>query len=51
MRAAGAKVLSIDAGRTLIFDREAFFSAANDARIAIHRTVRAGCGGTFGFCH
>lgn len=35
MRAAGAKVLSIDAGRTLIFDREAFFSAANEARIAI----------------
>jgi len=35
MRAAGAKVLSIDAGHTLIFDREAFFASANEAGIAI----------------
>ena len=35
MRRAGAKVLSIDAGRTLIFDREAFFKSANEAGIAI----------------
>lgn len=35
MRVAGAKVLSIDAGRTLIFDREAFFASANEAGIAI----------------
>ena len=35
MRVAGAKVLSLDAGRALIFDREAFFASANDAGIAI----------------
>lgn len=35
MRAAGATVLSVDAGRTLIFDREAFFASANEAKIAI----------------
>ena len=35
MRIAGAKVLSIDAGRTLIFDRDAFFASANEAQIAI----------------
>ena len=35
MRLAGAKVLSIDAGHTLIFDREAFFASANEAGIAI----------------
>jgi DUF1009 family protein len=35
MRHAGAKVLSVDAGKTLIFDREAFFAAANDAGIAV----------------
>lgn len=35
MRVAGAKVLSIDAGHTLIFDREAFFASANEAGIAI----------------
>jgi UDP-2,3-diacylglucosamine hydrolase len=35
MRIAGAKVLSLDAGRTLIFDREAFFKSANEAGIAI----------------
>jgi DUF1009 family protein len=35
MRMAGAKVLSIDAGQTLIFDRGAFFTSANEAGIAI----------------
>ena len=35
MRLAGAKVLSLDAGRSLIFDREAFFASANEAGIAI----------------
>jgi DUF1009 family protein len=35
MRIAGAKVLSVDAGRTLVFDREAFFASANEAQIAI----------------
>ena len=35
MRVAGARVLSIDAGRTLIFDREAFLASANEAGIAV----------------
>lgn len=35
MRIAGATVLSVDAGRTLIFDRDAFFASANEAQIAI----------------
>jgi UDP-2,3-diacylglucosamine hydrolase len=35
MRRAGAKVLSVDAGRTLIFDRDAFFASANEAGIAV----------------
>ena len=35
MRLAGAKVLSLDAGKTLIFDREAFFASANEAGIAV----------------
>ena len=35
MRAAGATVLSLDAGRALIFDREAFFASANQAGIAV----------------
>jgi DUF1009 family protein len=35
MRIAGARVLSIDAGRTLIFDRDAFFTSANEAGIAV----------------
>jgi DUF1009 family protein len=35
MRAAGAKVLSVDAGRTLIFERDAFLAAANEAGIAV----------------
>jgi DUF1009 family protein len=35
MRIAGARCLSIDAGKTLIFDRDAFFASANDAGIAV----------------
>ena len=35
MRLAGAKVLSLDAGKTLIFDRDAFFASANEAGIAV----------------
>jgi DUF1009 family protein len=35
MRIAGAKVLSIDAGRTLIFDRDVFLASANEAQIAV----------------
>jgi len=35
MRVAGASLLSIDAGKTLIFDRDAFFASANEAGIAI----------------
>ena len=35
MRVAGARVLSIDAGRTLIFNREAFLASANEAGIAV----------------
>lgn len=35
MRVAGAKVLSVDAGKTLIFDRDAFFASANEAGIAV----------------
>jgi DUF1009 family protein len=35
MRVAGATVLSVDAGKTLIFDREAFVASANDAGIAV----------------
>jgi UDP-2,3-diacylglucosamine hydrolase len=35
MREAGATCLCIEAGRTLLFDREAMIAAANDAGIAI----------------
>lgn len=35
MRVAGAKVLSLDAGRALIFDKDAFFKSANEGGIAI----------------
>ncbi len=35
MRVAGATALSLDAGKTLIFDREAFFASANEAGIAV----------------
>lgn len=47
MRIAGAKVLSIDQGKTLIFDQEAFFASANAAGIAIvgRDLSRRGLGG------
>ena len=35
MRAAGATAISLDAGKALMFDREAFLAAANDAGIAV----------------
>jgi UDP-2,3-diacylglucosamine hydrolase len=35
MKSAGATALAVDADRTLLFDREALISAANDATIAI----------------
>ncbi|HTH26547.1 MAG TPA: UDP-2,3-diacylglucosamine diphosphatase LpxI [Vicinamibacterales bacterium] len=35
MRIARASVLSIDAGQTLIFDRDAFFTSANEAGIVV----------------
>jgi DUF1009 family protein len=35
MRVAGATMLTVDANKTLIFDREAFFASANEAGIAI----------------
>jgi DUF1009 family protein len=35
MRVAGATVLSIDAGKTLMFDRDTMLASANDAGIAI----------------
>ena len=35
MRVAGARALSVDAGRTLVIDGEAVFAAANDAGIAV----------------
>jgi DUF1009 family protein len=35
MRIAGARVLSIDAWQTLIFDRDAFFTSANEAGIVV----------------
>jgi DUF1009 family protein len=35
MRAAGATALSLDAGKALIFEREAFVAAAADAGIAV----------------
>jgi len=35
MRDAGATVLSVDAGRTLVLDGEAVFQAADDAEIAV----------------
>ena len=41
MRLAGATVLSLDAGRTLIFDREAFSTSAERGR---HRDRRPGDG-------
>jgi DUF1009 family protein len=35
MRSAGVSALSVDAGKTLIFERDAVLAAANEAGIAI----------------
>jgi len=35
MRVAGAAALSIDAGKTLLFDRDALLASANEAGITI----------------
>jgi DUF1009 family protein len=35
MRQAGAAVLSVDAGKTLIFDEGAFFQSADEAGIVV----------------
>ena len=35
MRAAGASALSIDAGKTLMFERDAMIATADEAGIAI----------------
>jgi UDP-2,3-diacylglucosamine hydrolase len=40
MRIARASALSVDAGRTLVFDRDAVFASANEAGIAIVGRVR-----------
>jgi DUF1009 family protein len=45
MRVAGAKVLSIDAGKTLIFDRADWLRSANEAGIAIVGRAAAGAEG------
>lgn len=41
MHRAGAVVLSVDASKTLIFDREAFLQSANEAGIAVVGRVRS----------
>ena len=48
MRIAGATVLSIDADKTLIFDREAFFASANEAGIAVIARATEGTRGAEG---
>jgi DUF1009 family protein len=35
MRAAGSDAISIDAGRTLVLDGDAFFKAADDAGLVV----------------
>jgi DUF1009 family protein len=35
MRIAGGTALSLDAGKALIFDRQAFFASADEAGIAV----------------
>jgi len=42
MRRANATALAIDAGRTLLLDRDALLSAANEAAIAIEAFVCEG---------
>lgn len=41
MKGAGATALSLDTGKALIFDRDAFLAAANEAGIAVIGRVRA----------
>ena len=41
MARAGATLLSLDAGRTLIFDRDAFLVSANEAQIAVVGRAKA----------
>jgi DUF1009 family protein len=41
MRVAGASALSVDAGKALMFDREALLASANEADIAIVGRVRS----------
>jgi DUF1009 family protein len=41
MRVAGAAALSVDAGHTLMFDREVLLASANEAGITIVGRVRA----------
>ena len=48
MRVAGAKVLSVDAGHTLIFDRDAFLASANEAGIAVVGRAAKGAEGADG---
>jgi DUF1009 family protein len=45
MRAAGASALSIDAGKTLVMDGEAFVQAADEAKIAVVGRAVDGLGG------
>lgn len=45
MRAAGASALSIDAGKTLVMDGEAFVQAADEAKIAVVGRAVEGLGG------
>jgi UDP-2,3-diacylglucosamine hydrolase len=40
MRAAGATALSVDAGKTLMFERDAMLTSANEAGITIVGRVR-----------
>jgi DUF1009 family protein len=35
MRVAGARALSVDAGRTLMFERDALLASANEADITV----------------
>ena len=44
MIAAGASCLSVEAGRTLLFDREALIDRANQAGIAIVAALRVPTG-------
>jgi DUF1009 family protein len=41
MRSAGADAISIDAGKTLVLDGDAFVRAADDAGLVVVGRVRA----------